>query len=558
MQYRPKKSVGYAPPGWDGLSGVLAAFWQGMGITNTWKADITSGFLVFLIALPLCLGISLASGFPATAGIVTAIVGGMICTFLGSAALTIKGPAAGLIVIAIGAVTELGMGDNVLGYKRAIATGVVAALIQILFALTRAGVVGDLMPSSVVHGMLAAIGVIIISKQAHIAMGVTPASKGPLSLLAEIPHSILNLNPEVFVVGLLSLLILFGLPMFKAKWIRRIPGQMVVLLLAIPLGILFDLEHEHTYSFSNHLYQIGPKFLIRLPVSLANAISFPDFSVILSPVSIKYIIMFALVGSIESLLSVTAVDSLDPERRTSDLNKDLFATGVGNLIASLLGGLPMISEIVRSKANIDNGAKSRFSNFFHGAFLLASLVLIPGMLQKIPLAALAAMLIYTGFRLASPKEFVHVYKIGPEQLFLFVSTMMVTLATDLLIGVGVGLLFKALLHIKNGAKLSRLFSTVVEERREGGHVTLVVHEAAIFTNYLGLKRRLASLDSSITRVTVDLENTWVVDHTVLDKLHNLARTWNGRTLELAGLDDHDAMSNHATSARRKVRSAVAA
>ncbi len=499
----------------------------------------------------------MASGFPPTAGMVTAVVGGLLVSFLGSARLTIKGPAAGLIVIAIGAVTELGAGDNILGYKRALAVGLVAGLIQIFFALTKGGVVGDLMPSSVVHGMLAAIGVIIISKQSHVALGVVPESKEPLHLLAEIPHSILNLNPEVCFIGLLSLLILFGLPMVTNPWVRRIPGPMLVLIAAVPLGIFFDLEHEHNYHLSNHLFHVGPNFLIRLPASLASSIAFPDFSAVFSPVSLKYIAMFALVGSIESLLSVTAVDSLDPDKRTSDLNRDLLATGVGNAVASALGGLPMISEIVRSKANIDNGAKSHLSNFFHGLFLLLSLALIPGLLQKIPLAALAAMLIYTGFRLASPKEFMHVYKVGAEQLLLFVVTMLVTLATDLLIGVGVGLVLDAALHLKNGARFSSLFKAIVQEEREGDTLILRVHESAIFTNFLGIKKRLASVGDDVKTVVIDFDNAWVVDHTVLDKLRGIEHSWTTRNLILTGLDDHEPMSSHQLAARRKARTAVA-
>ena len=524
---------------------------------NTWKTDIGSGFLVFLIALPLSLGISMASGFPPTAGILTAVIGGLLVSFLGSARLTIKGPAAGLIVVVLGAVMELGAGDNVLGYKRALAVGVVAGLIQIVFALTKAGVVGDMMPSSVVHGMLAAIGVIIISKQTHVALGVTPEGKEPLHLLAEIPHSILNLNPEVCLIGLISLVILFGLPLVKIPWLRRVPGPMVVLLAAIPLGLFFDLEHEHNYHLSNHLFHVGPAFLIRLPGSLASTIAFPDFSAIFSMTSIKYIVMFSLVGSIESLLSVSAVDAMDPEKRTSDMNRDLLALGVGNTVAAALGGLPMISEIVRSRANIDNGAKSHLSNFFHGLFLLLSLALIPSVLQKIPLAALAGMLIYTGFRLASPKEFAHVYRIGAEQLLLFVTTMLVTLATDLLVGVGVGLALKAALHVKNGARLSTLFKAIVKEEWNGEELILRVHEAAVFTNYLGLKRRLLRVDAGVRTVVIDFENAWVVDHTVLDKLHGIGRTWTNRRLILTGLDGHEAFSGHELAARRKARTAVA-
>jgi MFS superfamily sulfate permease-like transporter len=236
----------------------------------------------------------------------------------------------------------------------------------------------------------------------------------------------------------------------------------------------------------------------------------------------------------------------------------LLATGIGNTVAAALGGLPMISEIVRSKANIDNGAKSHLSNFFHGMFLLLSLALIPGLLQKIPLAALAGMLIYTGFRLASPKEFVHVYKIGAEQLFLFVTTLLVTLATDLLVGVGIGLVLKIALHLKNGAPIRSMFKAIVKEERRGDELILHVHESAIFTNYLGLKTRLLAVEPSVKKVIIDFENAWVVDHTVLEKLHGIERAWTDRKLIMIGLDDHRPMSSHELAARRKSRPAVAA
>ena len=520
---------------------------------NNWRADLGAGFLVFLIALPLCLGISMASGFPPVAGILTAIVGGMATKFIGSARLTIKGPAAGLIVIALGAVTELGNGDAVVGYRRAIAVGAVAGVLQILLALGRTGVVGELMPSAVVNGMLAAIGVIIISKQAHTLMGVTPAGKESLHLLAEIPHSLTELNPEVLMIGLISLAILFGLPWIKNRWARKVPGPMVVLAVAVPLGYIFDLRDEHNYSLLGHVFHLGPKYLIRLPGSLLGALSFPDFSQIFTAVSIKYIVMFTLVGSIESLLSVTAVDSLDPEKKSSDLNRDLLATGVGNTIASMIGGLPMISEIVRSKANIDNGAKSSWSNFFHGLFLLLSVALIPGLLQQIPLAALAAMLIYTGSRLASPKEFEHTFRIGAEQLLIFVSTMLVTLMTDLLIGVGVGLVLEVLLHLRNGAPFKSLFRSILSETKDEDTLTIEVRDSAIFTNFLALNNRLRSIDDSIRRVVIDFENAWVVDHTVLNKLEGTGGRWTDRELVLTGLDNHQAMSEHRLATRRRVR-----
>ncbi|MFM8395687.1 MAG: SulP family inorganic anion transporter, partial [Acidobacteriota bacterium] len=212
----------------------------------------------------------------------------------------------------------------------------------------------------------------------------------------------------------------------------------------------------------------------------------------------------------------------------------------------------MISEIVRSKANIDNGAKSSWSNFFHGTFLLLSVALIPGLLQQIPLAALAAMLIYTGSRLASPKEFQHAYRIGPEQLLIFVTTMLVTLMTDLLVGVGVGLVLKIGLHLKNGAPAKSLFRSILEETRDGETLLLEVRDAAIFTNFLGLNNRLKALEPEIKRVIIDFENAWVVDHTVLNKLEGIASRWEGRELILEGLDNHAAASDHRLAARRRL------
>ncbi|MCA9624262.1 MAG: SulP family inorganic anion transporter, partial [Myxococcales bacterium] len=343
---------------------------------------------------------------------------------------------------------------------------------------------------------------------------------------------------------------------FKNKWMKKVPAPLVVLLVTVPLGLAFALDHAHTYSFNHHAFNVGPQHLVSLPGSLIKAVATPDFSMVTSAVSIKYVVMFALVGTVESLLSVSAVDALDPEKRASDLNKDLLATGIGNTIAAAVGGLPMISEIVRSKANIDAGAKSRMSNFFHGGFLLLFVALVPGLLHRIPLAALGAMLVYTGTRLASPSEFVRAYKVGPEQLLLFLTTFVVTLATDLLVGVGVGLLLKLVLHLKNGAPIKSLFRVVIDEQRAGDVLLLKVHDAAIFTNLLGLKKRLDKLDDGVKKVVVDFGDTWVVDHTVFERLHAIEREWPDRELEIVGLDGHVPSSSHAFASRRRPRAAA--
>lgn len=522
------------------------------GLRRHWRADLLSGFLVFLIALPLCLGISMASGYPPIAGIFTAIVGGIVGAFLSNAELAIKGPAAGLIVIAVGAVQELGQGDDLRGYQLALGVGVAAGVVQIAFGLLRTGILGEFFPLAAVHGMLAAIGIIIASKQLHTVLGVVPAGKDPFSLLAELPRSVMHLDPEIALIGSVSLLLLFGLPRLRWRMAKLIPAPMVVLVIAVGLGILFDLSHEHTYSLFGHEYHLGPQFLVRVPQDLLQAITFPDFSAVFTQTGFKYIVMFALVGTLESHLSVKAIDLLDPERRRTDLDRDAIALGVGNILASAIGGLPMISEIVRSSANLNNGARTRFANLFHGLFLLACVMLVPGLIGRVPYAALAAMLVYTGYRLASPHEFVSTYRVGRAQFAIFAATLLATLATDLLVGIATGVLVKLLLHVSSGVPLRALFRSRVTVVEDADRVRVCVNDAAIFSNWIGLKRRLGELGFE-RDVELDLSRTRLVDHTVMTKLEELANDFaaEGKELRISGLDSHRSVSTHPRAARRR-------
>jgi MFS superfamily sulfate permease-like transporter len=520
--------------------------------------DLVSGFLVFLIALPLCLGIAMASGFPPVSGVMTAAIGGIVVSFLGSARLTIKGPAAGMIVIVLGAVTELGAGDPLTGYRQALAVGVVAAVLQIVLALARTASVGAAMPTSVVHGMLAAIGVIIFSKQAHVVLGAKPEASEPLHLLAELPRSIWNANPEIALIGVCSLVVLFGLPLLlgKLERLKRLPSQLVVLLMAIGFGLWFQLDSGHYYTVLKHDYYIGPEYLVSLPGSLLGAVAFPDFSNIWSPISIKYIVMFALVGSIESTLSVLAVDTLDPAKRPSSLNGDLFAVGVGNLIASCIGGLPMISEIVRSKANIDAGATSSYSNFVHGLLLLGFVALLPHVLHLIPLAALAAMLVFVGVRLASPSEFLHMKELGRDQLAVFLTTMIVTLGTDLLLGVAAGLLLSFGLNLVRGATARSMLRADVEARRSEQELRLIVRGSAGFRALMQVRELAGDLPSTVHEVSVDLSEATVVSSTFLARLDAIAQEWPSAKLELLGLERLRAASDHPHANRWRPRRAA--
>jgi MFS superfamily sulfate permease-like transporter len=266
--------------------------------------------------------------------------------------------------------------------------------------------------------------------------------------------------------------------------------------------------------------------------------------------------MFALIGSLESMLSAKAIDTLDPWRRRSSMDRDLLAVGIGNTLSALVGGLPMISEIVRSKANIDNGARTRFSNLFHGLFLLAFVALVPWLIHRIPLAALGAMLVYTGFRLASPREFVNVYKVGRDQLIIFVTTIIAVLATDLLIGIGIGIGVKLLLHLYRAMPISALFRPHLRiEQRPDNVRVLYVHHFAVFSNWILLRRAILALDGdSGGEIVVDLSETRLVDHTVMEKLHELEREFaeRGRKLTVAGLAAHASTSSHPHAARTRV------
>jgi MFS superfamily sulfate permease-like transporter len=261
--------------------------------------------------------------------------------------------------------------------------------------------------------------------------------------------------------------------------------------------------------------------------------------------------MFALVGSIESMLSAKAVESLDPIKERTDINRDLLATGVGTALAGLIGGLPMISEIVRSSANVNNGGKTRWASLWHGVFLLGVLALVPGLLHYIPRAALGAMLVFTGARLAAPREFAHMLHVGKAQLVIFMVTILVTVVEDLLWGIIAGILIKMVIHVVRGAPISALFKPVVVHHDEGDHVRLEVQKAAIFSNYLGLKRRILAVPAR-QGVIVDFSGARLVDHSVMQYMQELQADFTsaGRSFKITGLERHVPYSDYPTAARR--------
>lgn len=528
------------------------------GLKEHWRGDLLSGFLVFLIALPLCLGISMASGFPPSAGIITAIIGGVLVSRISGSFVTINGPAAGLIVVVYDAVQSLGGSNAMAGYRYTLAAIVVASVIQILMGVFKAGRLSSFFPASVVHGMLAAIGIIIMTKQIHVVLGVTPDKGSLFFTIAQIPYSLMNMNHEIAIIGFSGLAILIAWSLIKNHTLKMIPAPLVVVLVGIGFARYFDLEHQHMYLFlpdahflPHHEETVGPKFLVAISENFMSSFYFPDFSKIATVEFWEAVVTISLVGSLESLLSAMAVDKLDPYKRHSNLNKDLAAVGVGNLVAGCVGGLPMIAEIVRSSANVNNGAKTGWANFFHGSLLLLFVVLFPRLIHSIPLAALASLLVFTGFRLASPKEFSKVMGIGKEQFFMFTVTVIGVIATDLLVGVAIGIMVKLAIHLIHGVNFNNLFKINFSVEQKNDTVFIEISGAAVFSNFMALKDALAKLEAGKT-VVFQLNDAYLIDHSVMEFFHDFQHAYEaqGGKCAFLGMEYHETFSDHPLAARR--------
>jgi len=522
-----------------------------LGFKQNWKEDLTAGLLVSLIALPLCLGIAMASGFPAFGGLVTAIIGGLVVGPFCGSRLSIKGPAAGLIAIAIASVETLGQGDSYAGYRYTLAVLVVSALVQILFALARLGRFGDFFPASVVHGMLAAIGVIIFSKQVHPLLGVKAVAREPIPLLLEIPHSLVVMNPRVAAVGALSVLIVLCAPVILGRVARYVPGPLLAVLMGIGMCLFFDFSHPHKYTWYSMEYSLDDKYLVNLPSNFVAGVTFPDFAKLFTTQSLIFVVMFSLIGSIESLLTVKAVDTIDPYKRKSNLNRDLVAVGCGNLLAALVGGLPMISEVVRSFANTSYGARTRWANVTHGACILVYAVVLADLIHLVPVAALAGVLCVTGYRLAAPRRFSETKDVGLDQLVVFVTTIVATLCTDLLIGVFIGVVAQYLCCLVMGSPIGGLLERVSSGRvGSDGSVCMSLPRTCYFGNVIGFKNAVASAGDN--PLVLDFRNTCLVDHTFMREIRVLESEshHSGRSIEVQGLERLVPVSSHSEAARR--------
>lgn len=515
------------------------------GLKENFTKDALAGFLVFLLALPLSMGVAKAADFPPIFGVVSAIIGGIVVSFFAGSRLSVKGPAAGLISIGAGAVAAFGGGET--GWKMTVATIAVAGVIQIVMGLLKLGKYADLFPSAAVHGMLAAIGIIIMSKQLHLLLGIKPddlAGMGVIDLLKHLPNSIMNADRENAILGLTCLAILFGMGMIKNPIVKKIPAPLVVLLVAIPMGIYFEMS-------ANEKVEIGSIF-----DTFKDGVFVADFSGMWTHtgVFVQYVILFLLIGSIESLLTAKAIDLVDPYRRKSDFNKDLSAVGFGNVLSGLVGGQPMISEVARSSANVSNGAVTRWANFFHGLFMLLAVIFAVPLIEMIPNTALSAMLVYVGFNLAHPKEFTHIFHIGKGQFVIFVSTVIVTLLTDLLAGVAFGIVLKIIINMMNGAKVQDFLHLNMNIANNDPEIAEVEAKGSLlFSNNMKLGEFLDSLNK-YKEVRFNLGELELLDHTSLatiQKWKKIQEDVLGMKISLNGLENHSKSGDSEDSVLRK-------
>jgi len=485
--------------------------------TKYLKADLLSGMVVFLVALPLCLGIAIASGAPPFAGIISGVIGGLIVGYLSGSNVSVSGPAAGLIAIILVAITDL-------GYETFLVAVVIAGIIQLTLGLIKAGTISSFFPTSVIEGMLVAIGIIIIKKEIPHAIGYDKAHEGDWFALekgsetgffTEIINSINYAHLGAIIITLVSLAILIAFNKIAfLKKIKAIPGALIVVIVGILINELF--------KSTGSLLAITQDHLVTLPTASSfsefiGQFTTPDFSGFTNTKVWIVGITIAIVASIETLLCLEAGDKMDPLKRFSSANTELKAQGIGNMLSGLIGGLPMTSVIVRTSANVNSGAKTKLSAIAHGLFLLLAVVVIPGLLNKIPMACLAAILIMIGLRLASPKVFAHMWHTGKHQFIPFIVTVTAVVLTDLLKGVGIGLVVSVIFILRGNMKLAYFFKKEKHHAGETIHIDLA--QEVSFLNKAAIKQTLAHLPAN-SKVIINAANTVYIDFDVLELIRD--------------------------------------
>ncbi len=495
-----------------------------------WKNDVPASIVVFLVALPLCLGIALASGAPLISGLIAGIVGGTVVGFLSGSHLSVSGPAAGLTVIVLNAITELG------SFELFLTATVLAGLIQIAMGSLKAGIIGLYFPSSVIKGMLAAIGIILIMKQIPYLIGLDtsaisaglPTDRSGASAFWSGFRGNIYIGSAIIGFTCLALLILWEQSFIKShKVLRNIPGGLVAV--SVGLAISFGISA----FFPN--YSITAAHLVNLPdlssmESWNEVLIFPDFSAFLNPQVYVVAVTIAIIASLETLLSIEAVDKMDAQKRKTPQNRELFAQGVGNTISGLIGGLPMTAVIVRSTTNLDARAKSKFSAVLHGIWLVLAIALLAEFLNFIPLASLAAILIMVGFKLSRPMLYKSQFRLGKQQFIPFITTVVAILFTDLLVGILIGMSVGFYFILRANYKVSHFYRK--EEKEQGRmRINIQLSEHVSFLNKANLLQALEELPCNCEAI-IDGSNTKDIDYDVLELLYEFKASANKKDIEL--------------------------
>ncbi len=470
------------------------------------KYDLPASIVVFLVALPLCLGIAMASGAPLFAGVLTGVIGGIIVASISGSPLSVSGPAAGLTTIVAASIMKLG------AYETFLLAVVIAGAFQLILGFVKAGMIGNYFPSSVIIGMLAAIGITIILKQIPMAFGLTEAhafeldNGGGISAFVDTVSGFVNWG--VAIICALSLGILIFWPSIKG--LNKIPAPLVVVLVGVGLGFAFR-GTAFSLNTDGHFVSIPTVSSFNEFLGL---FIFPDFSQITNKDVWTVAATIAIVASLETLLSIEAVDKIDPFKRNSPTNRELLAQGVGNMTSGFLGGLPLTSVIVRSSANANSGGRTRQSAIFHGIWLLVALLAIPSLINYIPLGCLAAILLHTGYKLAKPALFQSMFRKGLDQFIPFVVTVIAVVVTDLLTGVGIGIVVATFYILKANMQNAYKFDIQKDESRSTAVLTLA--EEVSFLNKAPIQQKLYNLPKGIDKVVINGQASKFIDKDVIE------------------------------------------
>lgn len=521
------------------------------------KADFPSGLVVFLVALPLCLGIALASGAPPLSGIIAGIIGGLVIGSLSNSHISVSGPAAGLIAIVLTAIATLG------SFEAFLLAGFLAGALQLLLGFLKAGSISNYFPSNVIEGMLAGIGVIIIINQLEHAVGYDVGNEGDESLFrldggnpfSDLPDIISRFELGAVIITVVSLLVLIIWDKVPAlKRLKVLPGALVAVIVSILINEIFR-------STGSDLY-LGRTHLVTLPVpesfqDIQGFIVTPDFSAISNPQVWITAVTITIVASIETLLCIEASDRMDVQKRYTDTNRELKAQGTGNMLSGLIGGLPITSVVVRSSANANAGAKTKLSSIIHGFLLLICVLAIPVILNKIPFATLAAVLILIGVKLASPSKLKHFWNKGKYQFIPFIATLLAVVLTDLLKGVALGMAISIVFILRGNLK--RAYNFKKEQYKEGDIIHIDLAQEVSFLNKASIKTTLNNIPNN-SNVIINASDTVYIAHDVLDlieEFRDIKSNEKNITVKLVGfkeayeLDNSDASRENVFMERLK-------